>query len=245
MSNKTEGKNLFEIPKGKSRGWKLLLYPDSAPEDWKELLDESCVKYVCALHDKDQWDVRDEKKNPEHKKGDLKKAHYHILLLFDGPKTYNRVLPLAEKIKAKIPFEMLDGNPSGFMRYMLHLDQPKKHQYPEEILEAHNGAVIDISKADDDDVIYDEIFDFLETSEIHNFYLFQRYARKAKPKWFKFSRVHSYQVACLIKAKLDFIQEQKELDKQTQQPLENEVSELAEQAMKVQENEVIRKLEAL
>lgn len=232
MSNKTEGKNLFEIPQGKARGWKLLLYPDSAPEDWKEILDEACVKYVCALHDKDKWDARDEKKNPEHKAGDLKKAHYHILLLFDGPKTYNKVLPLAEKVNAKIPFKMLDGDPKGFMRYMLHLDQPKKHQYSEEVLEAHNGAVIDISKADDEDVIYDEIFAFLETSEIHNFYVFQRYARISKPKWFKFSRSHSYQIACLIKAKHEFIQEQKE---QNEQPPANDdevIAKIAEIALK-------------
>lgn len=61
----------------KKRYWAFVLYPESAPENWKEILQQtglSCC--VSPLHDKDI--------NPT---GEPKKAHYHIILCYSGPTT--------------------------------------------------------------------------------------------------------------------------------------------------------------
>ncbi|MEB8657649.1 Rep family protein, partial [Staphylococcus caprae] len=38
----------------RSKTWNLIVYPESAPEGWKELLVEDGISFVCSpLHDKD------------------------------------------------------------------------------------------------------------------------------------------------------------------------------------------------
>ena len=222
MSTKTE----------KSRTWKLLVYPDSAPEDWREILEEEGQRFVCILHDKDVWSKRDEKKNAEHRAGELKKAHYHGLLMFDGQTSFNTVSKICESVNAPIP-QSLNGSPTTFMRYMLHLDQKDKHQYPFENLESHNGAVIDITSKEDEENLYDEIFAFLETSPIHNLYRLQIYTRKNKPDWFRYIRSHSYAIACLLTAKKDDEVEQAEIEKNKVTKTDDEViSKIAEIALR-------------
>ena len=59
----------------------LLLFTQSAPQNWRELLDECHVSWVeSPLHDKDI--------NPD---GTVKKPHWHIILLFDGNKSYDQI----------------------------------------------------------------------------------------------------------------------------------------------------------
>ena len=218
----------------KSRSWKLLVYPDSAPEDWREILEEEGQRFVCILHDQDVWSERDQKKNAEHRAGEKKKAHYHVLLMFDGQTSYNTVTNICSSINAPIP-QPLNGSPNTFMRYMLHLDQRNKHQYPLDNLESHNGAVIDITTREDEENIYDEIFDFVEESKIHNLYRLQLYCRKNRPEWFKYVRSHSYAVACLLSAKKDDEAEQAELEKKQNEKLpatdEEVIKKLAEIAL--------------
>ena len=59
----------------KGRDWTFVVYPESAPEQWRTILDETYMRWVeSPLHDKDV--------NPD---GELKKPHWHILLSADGP----------------------------------------------------------------------------------------------------------------------------------------------------------------
>jgi len=71
------------MEKYRSRTHMLLLYPDN--EDHKKAFDKIIKSYDHAgiLHHKDYWTFDDEKKNPDHKSGTLKKAHYHIILRFN------------------------------------------------------------------------------------------------------------------------------------------------------------------
>ncbi len=231
----------------KSRTWKVLVYPDSAPEDWREILEEEGQRFVCILHNKDVWTKRDEKKNPEHRAGEFKKAHYHVLLMFDGQTSFNTVSKICESVNAPIP-QPLNGSPTTFMRYMLHLDQKEKYQYPLENLESHNGAVIDITTKEDEDKIYQEIFEFLVGSSIHNLWRLQIYTYKNKNEWFKYIAKHGYTIGSLLAAKKDDEVEQEELKKKEEEQKmqeQTDLTQLAEDALKAQENEVIRKLEEL
>ena len=65
----------------KKRSWAFVLYPESAPTDWLDLLTQKGVPFcVSPLHDKDV--------NPT---GEIKKSHYHIILNYSGPTTFNSV----------------------------------------------------------------------------------------------------------------------------------------------------------
>src|SRR5699024_12672019 len=70
----------------------------------------------------------------------LKKAHYHVLFMFDGVKSYNQVKSIADSVNAPIP--QIVGSATGLTRYMLHLDNPDKAQYDSSDFQAFNGAEI-------------------------------------------------------------------------------------------------------
>ena len=116
--------------KVKKRNWAFVLYPESAPEDWKERLQKSGL--LCAispLHDKDV--------NPT---GELKKAHHHIILVYDGPTTYNNVKCLTDSLNQPIP-QPLD-QVRGYYRYLTHEDNPEKAQYDKADIVTLNGFSI-------------------------------------------------------------------------------------------------------
>ena len=59
----------------KKRNWTIVVYPESLPENWKDILRESGLQVgISPLHDKDV--------NPD---GSIKKPHYHLILIYSGP----------------------------------------------------------------------------------------------------------------------------------------------------------------
>lgn len=103
----------------KKRNWAFVLYPESAPLDWKEQLQLSGI--TCAispLHDKDI--------DPT---GEPKKPHYHIILCFPGPTSYNVVSSITASYNATIPKAL--ESVRGMYRYFTHKDNPDKYQYDE------------------------------------------------------------------------------------------------------------------
>lgn len=112
----------------KGRDWTFIVYPESAPSNWREVLDETYLRWVeSPLHDKDT--------NPE---GEIKKEHWHILLSFDGPVTINAVQKIIAPLNTPEPRKV--GSAKGLVRYMAHLDNPEKYQYPIEEIIGHGGA---------------------------------------------------------------------------------------------------------
>ena len=115
------------------RSWTFVLYPDSAPENWRELLDELHVQWCeSPLHDLDV--------NPT---GEVKKAHYHVALTFEGKKSYEQILEMIEPLNATIPQRVHDLR--GLVRYFVHLDNPEKHQYDIADIRGHGG--FDVTEA--------------------------------------------------------------------------------------------------
>ena len=67
------GKSKNKIVKG--RDWAFIVYPESAPSDWRDILNKTHLRWIeSPLHDKDV--------NAD---GEVKKEHWHILLSYDGP----------------------------------------------------------------------------------------------------------------------------------------------------------------
>lgn len=111
----------------KKRNWTFVLYPESAPKDWKEQLKISgLMSAISPLHDKDT--------NPT---GEAKKAHYHILLVYSGPTTYNAVAKFTASLNATIPQPL--ESVKGMYRYFSHKDNPEKYQYNEDDIVTVNG----------------------------------------------------------------------------------------------------------
>ena len=114
------------MEKYRSRVHMLLLYPDN--ENHVEVLSKIMKSYDYAgiTHDKDVWTAEDEKKNPEHKQGELKKEHIHIVLRTPNA-TWNtaicKELGLEEKFCEQVK------NVDRALQYLMHYNEPDKTQY--------------------------------------------------------------------------------------------------------------------
>lgn len=114
----------------KKRNWAFVLYPESAPENWVERLQETGLPIaISPLHDKDL----DEGGNGE----TFKKAHHHIILCYSGPTSWNVVKSLCDSLHQPIPQPL--ENVKGYYRYLTHKDNPEKAQYEERDIKSLNG----------------------------------------------------------------------------------------------------------
>lgn len=111
--------------------WTIVVYPDSAPDNWRDVLDDLHIEWVeSPLHDKDI-----------NANGEPKKAHWHVLLMFSGVKSYEQVVELVEPLCCPIPTRV--HNCKALVRYMAHLDNPDKAQYSIKEVISHGG--VDVS----------------------------------------------------------------------------------------------------
>ena len=111
----------------KKRTWTFVLYPESAPPDWRERLKISgLMAAVSPIHDRDV--------NPT---GEAKKPHHHVVVVYSGPTTYNAVAKLTASYNATIPQAL--ESVRGMYRYFTHKDNPEKFQYDEHLIEHFNG----------------------------------------------------------------------------------------------------------
>ncbi|MDV8169462.1 replication protein [Streptococcus pneumoniae] len=159
----------------KGRDWTFIVYPESAPKNWRDILDETHMRWVeSPLHDKDL--------NPDK---EIKKPHYHILLSADGPITYNQVVKIIEPLNAPIPKKV--GSAKGLIRYMAHLDNPEKYQYSIDEIVGHGGADIasyfELTKTDKMTVMK-EIIQYIHENKIDNYADFLMICIGKSDDWF-------------------------------------------------------------
>lgn len=144
----------------RTRNWTIIIYPDSAPENWRDIIDEEHIEWVeSPLHEKDI--------NPD---GTPKKAHYHILLLFGGVKSYEQVLDFIQPLNCPIPKRV--HNARALVRYMAHLDHPDKEQYNVSKIVAHGGVdIYELLKANSSEkyTIIKEMITFIKDYNIDEF----------------------------------------------------------------------------
>lgn len=113
---------------GRARVWTAIVYPESAPNDWRDILDAEHIEWAeSPLHDCDI--------NPG--TGEVKKAHWHIVLAFEGKKSYEQVCDILAQINAPVPQRC--HALKGAVRYFAHLDNPEKFQYPASKIVGHGG----------------------------------------------------------------------------------------------------------
>lgn len=111
----------------KKRNWGAVVYPESAPQDWTEILKLKGISFaVSPLHDKDT--------NPT---GEVKKPHYHIIMCFNGPTSQNVVNQILEELNQ--PKAIALDSVRGYYRYFTHADNPEKYQYNANDIQTFNA----------------------------------------------------------------------------------------------------------
>lgn len=111
----------------RSRVWAAVVYPESAPENWREELFNLHVGGVISpLH---EFDI-----NPD---GSPKKAHWHVVLSFEGKKSLEQVQKMLTPLHCPKPIRV--ESIRGMVRYLVHKDNPDKYQYDQSGLVGFSG----------------------------------------------------------------------------------------------------------
>ena len=159
----------------KGRDWTFVVYPESAPVEWRSILDETQLRWIeSPLHDKDV--------NAD---GELKKTHWHILLSYEGPVNLTAVKKISDLLNCHIPQKI--SSSKGLVRYMIHLDNPEKFQYSQSDIKGHNGA--DVGSyfeltATNKLMSMKDIVRYIYENEVDNYSDFLMYCIENKDDWF-------------------------------------------------------------
>ncbi len=112
----------------KKRNWAFVIYPESVIENWIEQLQLTGLSIaISPLHNRDV----------DFTTGEIKKEHYHVIVNYQGPTSYNVIKKITDKFNATnpIPLESI----KGYYRYFTHKDNPEKYQYDESHIKTLNG----------------------------------------------------------------------------------------------------------
>src|SRR5659263_48751 len=166
----------MEQKETRTRNWTVVLYPESAPGTWREIIDDMHIEWIeSPLHD-----------NDKNATGDSKKPHWHVLLMFGAVKAYDQVKELTDSLNAPIPERCHNSN--ALVRYMAHLDNPDKAQYLISDIIAHGG--VDLAEmlrpsSSERYTIINEMITYVKTERVTEFQDLMDHARSTEfDRWF-------------------------------------------------------------
>lgn len=168
----------------RARAWWGVLYPESAPENWREMIADDLVEtLISPLHDKDVLP-----------NGEPKKPHYHVLISFKNPTTRETAAETMKRWGVVVQEHWpKPGEPDSFKvkdfrqaaRYLCHLDQADKHRY--EISEVTSIGAIDyaalVMSSTDEDAMLDEIFETMDMYGLDTYSAVVRWTKTQRPDW--------------------------------------------------------------
>lgn len=162
----------------RARNWTIIVYPDSAPAEWRNILCDMHIPWICSpIHNHDRFE-----------NGKPKKPHWHIIILFPSKKSYKQVEEIAGQLKTVRPQPV--ASIIGMTRYLAHLDDPDKYQYDPKDIVGYCGADPSMymetanQKKVDKIRIIGEMIEFVQKQGITEFYQLADYAKKKEPDWF-------------------------------------------------------------
>ena len=159
----------------RGRNFATIVYPDSAPENWQQILSEHFVQaFISPLHDKDL--------NPT---GEAKKPHYHVILMFEGKKSDEQVKEIFSTI-CGVGCERVNSI-RGYARYLCHLDNPEKAQYEPQNVRSLCGAdyTSTIGLVTDKYKAISEMIDYCVENNIVSYSDLLEYSRMERFDWFR------------------------------------------------------------
>lgn len=145
----------------RSNKWAFLIYKESAPKDYLDVLDEIHVPFILSpWHDKDV----------NRSTGEFKKAHKHGALFFETLKSYSQVSELLqEKLNTPAHIEVV-MSPKGMYDYFTHAENPEKTLYNIDDIEAGAGFNLDKFLAEQSsDEFLNEVIDLIDSNDITEF----------------------------------------------------------------------------
>lgn len=159
----------------RSRCWIFEVYPESCDENWRKIIETYQIAcYISPLHDRDT-----------NEKGDFKKPHYHVMLYFSSKKGFNQVNEIINRVKGVGCFVCYSKK--MYARYLIHLDNPEKHQYSKDEVEQINTSdyfdIIQDAKSKSE--IISEIMNYCDQNRVYSFATLMRYARDNRSDWFQ------------------------------------------------------------
>ena len=161
--------------KGRTRNYVTVVYPESAPVNWQEILSEQFVPaFISPLHCDDV--------NPT---GEIKKEHYHVMIMFDSTKTMEQAKEIFNKING-VGCEKVNSL-RGYARYLCHLDNPEKAQYSPENVRCLCGAdyTTAIGLVTDKYKAIKEMIYYCQENNIRSYSDLLEYASEERFDWFR------------------------------------------------------------
>ena len=170
----------------KCRNWIAVLYQESVKPDWLHILEESCISaFVSPLHTGDNDDI---------------KPHYHIILMYDGPTTYENALADFQSL-GTVKICKIVRSLVGSSRYLCHLDNPTKQQFPD-----YKDQLLEFAGADYEYIIHQpkdslvelcELFNKIDVEGISSWRGFISYCRFHNPNLLKRCLANTATVVCV------------------------------------------------
>ena len=161
----------------RTRNFATVVYPDSenTPDEWQEILSQQFIPaFISPLHDKDV--------NPT---GEPKKAHYHVILMFEGKKSTEQVKEIFNLIGG-VGCEKVNSI-RGYSRYLCHLDNPEKAQYDQSDVRSLGGAdyINTIGLVTDKYKAIGEMIDYCKDNDVYSYSDLLEYCRMERFDWFR------------------------------------------------------------
>lgn len=150
------------------------LYPESVKPDYINIIESWHIQALLSpLHDRDKT-----------VDGKLKKAHYHLELLYPTGRTEESVRKDVVSIGG-VGLEILKSK-VGYARYLCHLDNPEKAQYdPKDVKEFGGINYMSLIETKNNNQIYADIIKYIDDCHIKSYAQLLRYAMHFQPTWFE------------------------------------------------------------
>lgn len=163
------------MPQTKSRFWVSIGYPEDFAPDWQEDIgDKLQLPYAYCIHDKDVG-----------KDGELRPAHFHLIVAFPNTTTYNHALKVFNRLAPtdKPVFRVVEAcNISHMYNYLIHdtEDSKRKGKHLYNKSERITGNHFDIGSYEQLDLalknkIFKELSDAVKIKGIYNYMDFYEY----------------------------------------------------------------------
>lgn len=145
----------------KNRYWTFVCYPDSLPDNWIQILTETGLPItISPLHNQDV-----------NENDEIKKAHYHVLLAWDGPTTAAVAEQISHQVNGTICKPV--ASVKGMYDYFIHKNNPEKHQYDDAdriFLNGFNIFNYASITTEEDVLIKKQIFKFIIDHDINEYF---------------------------------------------------------------------------
>lgn len=158
----------------KAKYWLTEIYLESCAPDWLDYLRELQLGVaVSPCHDKD---VKAD--------GELVKPHHHLILEFPNTTTSTFPEQVVNRINGVGCFQCISIK--GSTRYLTHMDNPEKYQYPREDVKLFGGFDYEkyIHMESDDHKYLQQILKFIVEYKVYSFRDLTLFAMDYKTEWF-------------------------------------------------------------